>query len=55
MQKRSLIIAISVLVVLGLVAGTVAYSTMHKSVTLSVDGEETELTTFSDDVGEVLA
>jgi uncharacterized protein YabE (DUF348 family) len=54
-QKRSLIIAISVLVVLGLVAGTVAYSTMHKSVTLSVDGEETELTTFSDDVGEVLA
>ena len=55
MQKRSLIIAVSVLVVLGLVAGTVAYSTMHKSVTLSVDGEETELTTFSDDVAEVLA
>ncbi|HLK94393.1 MAG TPA: transglycosylase family protein [Nocardioidaceae bacterium] len=55
MQKRSLIIAVSVLVVLGLVAGTFAYSTMHKSVTLSVDGEETELTTFSDDVGQVLA
>ena len=55
MRKRVLIIAASLAVVLALVAGTVAYATMSKTVTLSLDGKETEVHTFGDDVGDVLA
>jgi uncharacterized protein YabE (DUF348 family) len=50
-----MIITASLLAVLGLVAGAFVYTTMHKTVTLSVDGEETEVDTFGDDVGAVLA
>ena len=56
MQKRAMIIVVaSLAAVLGLVAGSIVYTTMHKTVTLSVDGEESEVTTFGDNVGEVLA
>jgi resuscitation-promoting factor RpfB len=53
-HKRAMIIAASLLTVLGLVAGVFVYASMHKTVTLSVDGEETEVATFGDDVGDVL-
>ena len=55
MRKRVLIIAANLAVVLTLVGGTVAYATMSKTVTLSLDGKETEVHTFGDDVGDVLA
>ncbi len=55
MRKRVLIIAANLAVVLALVGGTVAYATMSKTVTLSLDGKETEVRTFGDDVGDVLA
>jgi resuscitation-promoting factor RpfB len=54
-HKRAMIISASLLAVLGLVAGAFVYTTMHKTVTLSVDGEQTEVATFGDDVGDVLA
>jgi resuscitation-promoting factor RpfB len=54
-HKRAMIITASLLAVLGLVAGAFVYTTMHKTVTLSVDGEQTEVATFGDDVGDVLA
>jgi uncharacterized protein YabE (DUF348 family) len=49
------IIAVSLAIVLGLVGGTFAYATMRKTVTLSIDGKATEVHTFGDDVGDVLA
>ena len=54
MRKRILIIAANLAVVLALVGGTVAYATMSKTVTLSIDGKQTEVRTFGDDVGDVL-
>ncbi len=54
MRKRVLIIAANLAVVLALVGGTVAYATMSKTVTLSLDGTETKVRTFGDDVGDVL-
>ncbi len=53
-RKRILIIAANLAVVLALVGGTVAYATMSKTVTLSIDGKATEVRTFGDDVGDVL-
>jgi len=49
-----MIIAANLAVVLALVGGTVAYATMSKTVTLSIDGKATEVRTFGDDVGDVL-
>ncbi len=54
MRKRILIIAANLAVVLALVGGTVAYASMSKTVTLSIDGKETEVRTFGDDVDDVL-
>ncbi len=55
MRKRVIIIAVNLAIVLGLVGGTVAYATMNKTVTLSIDGKASEVQTFGDDVGDVLA
>ena len=55
MRKRVIIIAVNLAIVFGLVGGTVAYATMNKTVTLSIDGKVSEVQTFGDDVGDVLA
>ncbi|MDQ3325025.1 MAG: ubiquitin-like domain-containing protein, partial [Actinomycetota bacterium] len=55
MRKKSLFIAISLAVVLALAGGTVAYASMSKTVTLSLDGEKTEVKTLGGTVSDVLA
>ena len=42
-------------IVLALVGTAAAYSTMSRTVTVSVDGKQSEVRTFGDNVGEVLA
>ena len=40
---------------LALVGTAAAYATMSRTVTVSIDGKETQVRTFGDNVGEVLA
>jgi uncharacterized protein YabE (DUF348 family) len=54
-RRKVLVLSLSLATVLAVVAGTLAYTSMHKTVTLSLDGEQKEVSTFADDVGEVLA
>ena len=54
MRKRLIIIGVNLAVVLALVGGTVAFIAFNKTVTLSVDGEEQQVRTFGDTVGDVL-
>ena len=42
-------------IVLALVGAAAAYATMSRTVTVSVDGKQSEVRTFGDNVGEVLA
>ena len=42
-------------IVLALVGTAAAYATMSRTVTVSVDGKQSEVRTFGDNVGEVLA
>ena len=42
-------------IVLALVGTAAAYATMSRTVTLSIDGKESQVRTFGDNVGEVLA
>jgi resuscitation-promoting factor RpfB len=53
-RKQIAIVVAVALTVLGLVGGTVAYATMNKTVTLSIDGKVKEVTTFGDTVEDVL-
>ena len=52
-SKAALAVMVSA-VVMALVATTVGYAAMNKTVTLSVDGEATEVTTLGETVGDVL-
>ncbi len=52
-SKAALAVLVSA-VVMALVATTVGYAAMNKTVTLSVDGEATEVTTLGTTVGDVL-
>ena len=54
-RRKILVLSLSLATVLAVVAGTFVYTSMHKTVTLSVDGEQQEISTFADDVGAVLA
>lgn len=54
MRKRVVIIAINVAVLLTLVGGTAAFAALNKTVTLSVDGKETQVRTFGSKVSDVL-
>lgn len=54
MRKRLIIIGVNLAIVLALVGGTVAFITFNKTVTLSVDGEDQQVRTFGDTVGDVL-
>ena len=54
-RRKVLVLSLSLATVLAVVAGTRAYTSLHKTVTLSLDGEQKEISTFADDVGAVLA
>ena len=54
MRKRLIIIGVNVAIVFALVGGTVAFIAFNKTVTLSVDGEEKQVRTFGNTVGDVL-
>lgn len=54
MRKRIALVTALALAIVGLVGGTVAYSAMKKTVTLSVDGKAKEIQTFGGTVEEVL-
>ncbi len=53
-MPRSLKLALSALVLLALVGGSVAWFAAQKSLVLTVDGQAREVSTYADTVGEVL-
>ena len=53
-MPRSLKLALFALVLLGLVGGSLAYFAAQKSLTLTVDGQAREVSTYAGTVGEVL-
>src|SRR3569833_1316485 len=53
--RRSLKLSLFALVLLGLVGGSAAYFFAQKTVTLTVDGQSTEVCTYAATAGEVLA
>jgi len=53
-RKRLTLIIVSLAAVLALAGGTVAYATLSKTVTLSIDGKAQEVHTFGRVVGDVL-
>ncbi|MGH3497759.1 MAG: transglycosylase family protein [Nocardioidaceae bacterium] len=54
-RRRIAIIGVNLAVVLAVVGGTVAYATMHKTVSLAIDGKSEQVSSFGNDVGDVLA
>ena len=54
-MRRSLQLSLFALVLLGLVGGTVTYFLAQKTVTVTVDGQSREVSTYADTAGEVLA
>lgn len=55
MQKKILVGAVGLALVATAIGGTVAYASMDKKVTLSVDGQDRPVSTFDSTVGDVLA
>jgi uncharacterized protein YabE (DUF348 family) len=53
-RKRIAIIGATITLALALVAASLAYIVLQKTVTVTVDGESTTVQTFAGDVGEVL-
>ena len=54
-RNKTLLIGLVAAIVLALVGTTAAYATLNKTVTVSVDGKTTTVSTFGGSVGEVLA
>lgn len=54
-MRRSLKLSLFALVLLGLVGGSAAYLLAQKSVTLTIDGQAREVSTYAGTAGEVLA
>ena len=54
-MRRSLKLSLFALVLVGLVGGSFAYFMAQKTVTLTVDGQSREVSTYADTVGEVLS
>jgi uncharacterized protein YabE (DUF348 family) len=54
-RNKPLLIGLVPLIVLALVGTAIAYTTLSKTVTVSVDGKESQVHTFGDSVGQVLA
>jgi uncharacterized protein YabE (DUF348 family) len=53
--RRSLKLSLFALVLLGLVGGSFAYFVAQKSVTLTIDGQSREVSTYAATAGEILA
>jgi uncharacterized protein YabE (DUF348 family) len=53
-RKRIALIGVNLAIVLAVVGGTIAYASMSKTVTLSIDGQAQEVRTFADDVDGLL-
>ncbi len=53
-RKRIALIGVNLAIVLAVVGGTIAYASMSKTVTLSIDGQSEEVRTFADDVDGLL-
>jgi uncharacterized protein YabE (DUF348 family) len=53
-RKRIALIGVNLAIVLAVVGGTIAYASMSKTVTLSIDGQAEEVRTFADDVEGLL-
>ncbi len=54
-RNKPLLLGLIPVIVLALVGTGVAYATLSKTVTVSIDGKESTVHTFSDNVGQVLA
>jgi uncharacterized protein YabE (DUF348 family) len=54
-RSRTLMVALAAVVVLAVAGSTWGYSALSKNVTLSLDGEQQEVTVFGGTVGDVLA
>jgi uncharacterized protein YabE (DUF348 family) len=54
-RNKALLTGLVAAIVLALVGTAAAYTTLSRTVTVSVDGRETQVRTFGDNVGEVLA
>ncbi|MDO9379218.1 MAG: ubiquitin-like domain-containing protein [Nocardioidaceae bacterium] len=54
-QRRVLVLALNVGLVLLLVGGTLGFTAAHKTVTLAVDGQEQQVRTFGGSVADVLS
>lgn len=54
-MPRTLKLSLFALVLLGLVGGSLAYFVAQKTLTLTIDGQPREVSTYADTVGEVLA
>jgi resuscitation-promoting factor RpfB len=54
LRKRIALIGVNLAIVLAVVGGTIAYASMSKTVTLSIDGQPQEVRTFADDVDGLL-
>ncbi len=54
-RNKPLLTGLVAAIVLALVGTATAYATLSKTVTVSIDGKESQVRTFGDDVGEVLA
>ena len=54
-MRRSLKLSLFALVLLGLVGGSFAYFVAQKSVTLTIDGQSREVSTYAATAGEILA
>ena len=54
-RNKTLLFGLVAAIVLALVGTTTAYASMSRTVTVSIDGKESKVRTFGDNVGEVLA
>ncbi|MPZ63390.1 MAG: DUF348 domain-containing protein [Propionibacteriales bacterium] len=55
LRRRIVIVAVAAVAILGLLGGTLTYASLNKTVTLSIDGKVTEVSTFASSVEDVLA
>jgi uncharacterized protein YabE (DUF348 family) len=54
-KTKSLVVAVAAVILLALVGSAGAYAALSKTVTVTVDGKPTQVRTFGDNVGDVLA
>jgi uncharacterized protein YabE (DUF348 family) len=54
-RNKTLLVGLVAAIVLALVGTATAYATLSRTVTVSIDGKESQVRTFGDNVGDVLA